>query len=118
MKDLIHRLISQLLIVSVAMLPFTAQSALVGTGEAVAGTQSLAARETVQNFFARSDVQKELQAYGLNAEIATERANALTDDELQRLAGKISTLPAGAFSGWEIAGILALVFIFFWILWK
>jgi hypothetical protein len=44
-------------------------------------------------------VQNQLSALGLSAAGASERVNALTDDEVQQLAGKIDSLPAGADGG-------------------
>jgi len=117
MKAFFCRLISNLLVLSLATVPFAAQAALVSTDQVVASTQAPAARETVSNFVARADVQKQLQVLGLNPDTAKERVNALTDEEAQNLAGKIDSLPAGANTGWTWAAVI-LIAVVIWYVWK
>jgi hypothetical protein len=57
------------------------------------------AREKVRDFVARADVQQQLQQHGLTQQIAKARVDALTDAEVQQIAGKIDTMPAGASAG-------------------
>ena len=115
MRIYFRRFVSYLLVASLAGLPFTAQAGLIGTDEVAAqnGGQSAltsdAARETVRDFIARADVQQQLQQHGLTAQIAKDRVDALTDAEVQQIAGKIDTLPAGASAGGTAT--VALVFL-------
>jgi hypothetical protein len=51
----------------------------------------------------------ELQALGLDAQVAIDRVAAMTDDEVSTLAGKISAVPAGG------DGLIALVLVVFFI---
>jgi len=118
MKAFFYRLISQLLVLSLAAVPFGTQAALVGTDQVVASTQTSTDREKVSNFVARADVQKQLQDFGLNADTAKERVNALTDDEARHLAGKIDTLPAGADNGWAWAAAVIVIAVIIWYVWK
>jgi hypothetical protein len=118
MKAFFCRLISQLLILSLATLPFAANAGMVGTDAVISSAQAQADREKVLDFMARAEVQKQFQALGLNPDTAKERVNALTSEEAQQIAGKIDSLPAGAYSGWEIVGILAVAFVIIWVLWK
>jgi uncharacterized protein DUF6627 len=118
MKAFFCRIISQLLILSLATLPFAANAGMVGTDTVISSAQAQADREKVLDFMARAEVQKQFQALGLNPDTAKERVNALTSEEAQQIAGKIDSLPAGAYSGWEIVGILAVAFVIIWVLWK
>ena len=110
MKLSFLKLISRLLILS--MFGLTLQSAhagLVGTDQLVAAQQTSSDREKVRNFVSRADVGSQLQAMGINANNAQDRVNAMTDEEVQRIAGKIDSMPAGALSGWGVAIIVALL---------
>lgn len=113
MRNYFRRLVSYFLVVSLAGLPFTAQAGLIGTDEVAAQTGGSSAvdsaRETVRDFMARADVQQQLQQHGLTAQIANERVAALTDAEVQQIAGNIDSLPAGASAGG--AATVALVFL-------
>ena len=102
MKAFFCRLISQLLVLSLIVLPFTTQAAMIGTGDVIASAQGQSARDKVRDFMARAEVRQQLQSYGLNPDTAKDRVNALTDEEVQHLAGKIDSLPAGAISGVEV----------------
>ena len=110
MKAFLVRFICRLLAVSLIALPYAAQTqaAMIGVDEALA-TQRQAERGKLQGFLARADVQRELAALGFVPAAAAERANALTDDEVQQLAGRIDSLPAGA----EIstAGLLLVLIV-------
>jgi hypothetical protein len=104
------RMISRLLIVSVFSLGLPLQSAhagIMGTDKVSATTQSQLGREKIRTFLEREDVLKGLKAQGIDAGSAKARVDALTDDEVQKVAGKIEKLPAGG----EILGILFSVFI-------
>lgn len=97
---LLYRLISQLLIVSMILLPFSAQAGMIGTDQAIASAQDLANRDKVRDFASRSDVMKQFEVLGLSATTAQERVNAMTQEEVNRIAGKIDSLPAGATESW------------------
>ena len=77
---------------------------------AIVGTESLleteANRIKVEAFLARKDVQQQLVKQGIDPERALMRINRLTDAEVDLLANKIDTMPAGG----DIVG--AAVFIF------
>lgn len=115
----LSKLVSQLLIVSMVLMPFSANAAMIGTDQVVASATAEANRDKVRDFVSRTDVQKQLEALGLSTANATERVNAMTQEEINRIAGKINTLPAGADSsdGWWIAGII-VVAVIVWYFWK
>ena len=96
MQAFFRRFICRLLVVSTIALPYSAhtQAAMIGTGQAIGSVD--AQRAKVQSFVARADVQSQLAALGVEATALSERVNALTDDEVQQLAGRIDSLPAGA----------------------
>ena len=96
MKAFFKRFICKLVILSSIVLPYSAntQAAMIGTGQAIANVE--AQRAKVKDFVARADAQRKLAALGVGAAAAGERVNALTDDEVQQLAGRIDSLPAGA----------------------
>lgn len=103
------RLVASFLIVATALigLPMRAQAAIVSTDTALQSAESSAQRERVTEFLTRGDVQKELQANGLSADTALQRVQAMTDQEVAQLAGRIDQAPAGG----DILGIVFTIFI-------
>ena len=53
-------------------------------------------RDRVRTFMQREDVERQLKALGLPPELARQRTDALTDEEVLVIAGKLDTLPAGS----------------------
>ncbi len=115
----LSKLISQLLILSMVVLPFSTQAGMIGTDQVAASATAQANRDKVRDFVSRTDVQKQFEALGLTPSNAAERVNAMTQDEINRIAGQIDTLPAGASSssGWWIAGVI-VVAVIIWYYWK
>ena len=121
MKAFSRRFICNLVILNMILMPYAAQTqaALIGTEQAVARVQAQAERDKVRTFAARADVQKQLAGLGLSAAAASERVDALSDEEVQQLAGRIDALPAGADGGVGVATvllILVLVLLLFFML--
>lgn len=111
----LSRLISQLLIITMMALPFSAQAGMVGTDQVVASAQDQANRDKVLEFVTRGEVVKQFEALGLSAATAQDRVGAMTQEEINRLAGKIDTLPAGAEAGLIIAVVvIGLLVWYFW----
>jgi hypothetical protein len=104
-----RRFVSGLLVFSMAALPFTAQAGLIGTDEIAAQSEVQSDRDKVREFVARADVQQQLQEQGVTPQAAKERVDALSDAEVQQIAGKIDTLPAGATSG--TAGVIGVTLL-------
>jgi hypothetical protein len=119
MKSL-SKLISQLLIVSMMLLPFSTQAGMIGTEQVVAGAINQANRDKVRDFVNRTDVVKQFEALGLTAVNAQERTNAMTQEEINRIAGQIDTLPAGASnsSGWWWAAGVIIIGLIIWYAYK
>ena len=85
-------LVSRVLILTLAFLPFQAGADLVGTDRAAAQSQ----REAIAGFIARPEVAAKLEALGVSPREAQARSAALTDAEAALLAQRIDSLPAGA----------------------
>lgn len=84
-----------------------ARAAMVTTDQVVSAEQSKQDRARVHALLAREDVRKTLSARGVSAADVQARVEAMTDQEVQNLAGKLDQLPAGG----DALGVLALIFI-------
>lgn len=65
-------------------------------------------RDLLRGLLGRDDVRAQLEARGVDARAARERVDALTDDEVATLAGRVGTLPAG---GSDVIGVIFAVFV-------
>jgi hypothetical protein len=65
-------------------------------------------RGSLQAMLGRDDVRRSLEALGVDPRAASARVDALTDAEIERLAGQVGTLPAG---GASVLGVLFAVFV-------
>ena len=109
------RITSRLLIASVLSLavPFQSASAkimgtdMVNVSVQSQSTQSQDDRARIRAFLEREDVVQQMQAQGIDANIAKARVDVLTDQEVQKVAGNLDSLPAGG----DILGVLLTVFI-------
>jgi len=97
MKAFLRRFICRFLAVSLVALPYAAQTqaALIGVDEALAA-QRQAERGKLTGFPRARRRAEAARRAGRCPRRGAERANALTDDEVQQLAGRIDSLPAGA----------------------
>ena len=110
------RMLCRLLMVLMVWSPMQfAQAGMIGTDQIVTAA-SQADRSTVLEFLGRADVTSQLQSMGLDAKSATDRVAAMTDAEVQMLAGKINSMPAGADSTGVII-LLLLVGVAVWWIW-
>ena len=111
MNSRFMRITSRLLIASVLGLGLPLQSShagLVGTDKvAVSAPQSQSERERIRSFLDREDVRNELQTQGVDVNTAKARVDALTDEEVRKVAGKMDQMPAGG----DVIGILFTVFV-------
>jgi len=110
MNNRFMRITSRLLIASVLSLTLPMQAAyagMIGVSEVAVSEQSQSQRERIKSFLEREDVVKAMQTEGLDASTAKARVDALTDQEVQQVAGKIDTMPAGG----DILGILFTIFV-------
>ena len=117
MKSAVVRMICRFLVASLAVLSFgTAHAGMIGVDQ-LAGSTGHSDRAAVLNTIARSEVATQLQARGIDPQLAASRIASMTDPEVQSLKGQIDALPAGASSdgGWIAAVIIvAIVVWYFW----
>lgn len=100
----------RVLVVSLLALSFqTAGAGMIGTDQAAAGTGAAAQRSMVMSVLDRAETAAQLQAQGIDPALARERVAAMTDQEVQQLAGDMQTAPAGA--GLNAGGWLAVIII-------
>ncbi len=110
MNNRFVRMTSRLLIACMLSLSLPMQAAyagMIGVDQIAQAEQLQSQRDRIKSFLDREDVVKAMQAQGLEAGTAQSRVDALTDQEVQQVAGKIDTLPAGG----DILGILFTIFI-------
>jgi hypothetical protein len=101
--------LSRVLIALMIWMPYQiATAGMIGTDQVVAST-SQADRTTVTNFLNRSDVATKLQSLGIDPSSAKDRVAAMTDQEVQSLAGRINALPAGG--DISTAGVLLILIL-------
>lgn len=113
MNRLFARAVSASLIAATVSLSFpgVAAARLIGTEEAVAAAAGVAVdRNALRALFDRADVQRQLEALGVDPGRARDRVDAMTDGEIERLAGQVGTLPAGG-DGGSILGVAFAVFL-------
>ena len=113
MKSVFFRQVSRILIVSTLgmCLPMSpAQAKMVSTGEVASPTQARTTeqqREHIRAMLARQDVQASLLKQGVDPAAVISRVDALTDDEVSQVSGKLDQVPAGG----DIIGALVTIFI-------
>ena len=86
------------------------QAAMVGTDTILQAVDVDAARERVLQFIQREDVVNRFEMWGVAADEAQVRIDAMTDEEVAQLAEQIDQLPAG---GDVLGFILAVALISF-----
>jgi cobalamin biosynthesis Mg chelatase CobN len=91
-----------------------AQAGMIGTDQ-VASTASQADRNTVLQFLDRAEVASQLQAMGVDARSVKDRVAAMSDLEVQQIAGKIQSMPAGADSTGVILLLLVVAAVVWWV---
>lgn len=97
-------------VLAVAMLTLsfqTAQAGLIGADQAAAASGAAQQRSLVLSVLDRAETTAQLQAQGIDPAMARERVAAMTDQEVQQLAGDIQAAPAGAGHGWIAVIVIA-----------
>jgi hypothetical protein len=105
----IARRVSTLLVVTFTCLGLQAQAyaGMVGTGTVLGQEQAASERAQVLAALERQDVQQGLINLGVDPQAAYERVLALSDAELQQMAGKLDQLPAGG----DALGVVVFIFV-------
>lgn len=100
MRTTMKKMTCRALVVSLLALSFqTANAGMIGADQAAAGTAS-ADRGMVLTVLGRAETTAQLQAQGIDPELARARVSAMTDQEVQALAQDMQTAPAGAGVSW------------------
>ena len=106
------RAVCAILVASTASLSMPASNARAGTvgTEEVMRAEAGARldRDVLRGLLERDDVRAQLEARGVDARAARARVDALTDDEVAVLAGRVGALPAG---GADVLGVIFAVFL-------
>ena len=112
------KIISRLLIALMIWMPYQiATAGMIGTDQVVASTSQMD-RTTVLNFLSRSDVANKLQSLGIDPATAKDRVGAMTDQEVQSLAGRINSMPAGGTSTGAAILIIVIIAAAVWWFWQ
>jgi hypothetical protein len=105
------QLLCRFLAVVLMLLPYeTGQAGMIGTDLAAQPASVQADRNALSSFLSRAQTVSELQALGLDPQVAQDRVAAMTEAEVSSLAGKMNALPAG---GEGLILILLLVLIIY-----
>lgn len=110
MKKSVMSFSSRVLMVSMLSMSLwmpSAQAGMVSSEQVIASQAAQQDRERVRALFERQDVREQLQARGVDADAARARVDALTDEEVASINGKLDSLPAGG----DIVGAVVFVFI-------
>jgi hypothetical protein len=89
-----------------------AQAGMIGTDQ-VASAGSQADRNTVLEFLGRAEVASQLQSLGVDAATVKDRVAVMSDQEVQSLAGKIHSMPAGG----DTLGVVLLLLVVAAVVW-
>jgi len=105
MKHSTMSAICRILLVTLTLLSFqSARAGMITTPQAAD-----AQRSAVMGVIDRADVSSQLQAMGLEPQVAKDRVAALSDEEVRALSGKLDSLPAGGMSNWWIGAIVVAI---------
>lgn len=90
-----------------------ANAEIVTTDQVASQAQVQQERDQLKGFLDRPEVVKQLQGMGIAQEDAVARVDAMTDEEVQTIASRLSALPAGGdFTNFQLILIVVLVAIF------
>lgn len=89
------------------VVPSSAFAAMVETDKAVDHALVDQGRAKIMAVVNREEVRTQLLSHGVTADQAKARVNALSDDEVLQVSGKMDQLPAGG----DVLGLLFTVFI-------
>ena len=105
----VRQFISSVLIICTlgAGMPLPATAGMVATDQVAASGE----RDRVKSFLGRTEMREQLQALGLSPQAARDRVDALSDEEVASLAGRLDQLPAGSADPLGVALVVFLVLL-------
>lgn len=110
MKIRAIRTIIRLLIASMVSLGLTMQPVFAGmveTEKLAVSVPSHSDRERIRLLLDREDLRRALNLHGVDADAADARIDALSDEDVRKIAGRLDKLPAGG----DVVGVLVFVFL-------
>ena len=110
MNKYLMRFSSYVMIVTMSSMSIwmpSAQAAMVSSEQMIASQTVQQDRERLHALFERTDVREQLLARGVDANAAKARVDALTDNEVADIAGKLDSLPAGG----DFIEVLLFIFV-------
>ncbi|MCW3478571.1 PA2779 family protein [Neisseriaceae bacterium JH1-16] len=111
-NSLIHGTGVVALAACLALQPIQASAEIVSTQDAASSQKIQVDRDKIRTFLDRATVKDKLQAMGVQATVAKDRVDALSDSEVELLAQRIDALPAGGYlSNTDIIIILLVVIL-------
>lgn len=87
------------------------QAALVGTSQILDQGYQEVDRDRLRAFLDRVEVRAQLEALGVDRDIARARIDSLTNEEVAQIVDRLEQLPAGGSAVGAIVGAAALVFL-------
>ena len=116
MTSTMKKVTCRALVVSLLALSFqTANAGMIGADQAAAAGAAQSDRSVVMSVLSRAETAAQLQAAGVDPQLARERVARMTDQEVHALAQDMQTAPAGAMTsgGWiALVVIVAAVWYF------
>jgi hypothetical protein len=112
MNDHLQRSLLRVLgagVASIALFSGSVHAELVTTDQIVGEEQAQLDRERVKALIGRAEVAQELQVFGVPPAEAQARVDAMTNEEIRSIAGKLDALPAGGVLGHTELIIILLV---------
>lgn len=110
--------ICRLLVAMMIWMPYQIATAGMIGSDQVTATSPQVDRTTVLNFLSRSDVASKLHTMGLDPSTAKDRVAAMSDQEVQSLAGQINAMPAGAMSTGAAVLLIIIIAAAVWWFWQ
>ena len=97
--------------VSLTLVGTQAQAALVGTSQILDQGYQEVDRDRLRAFLDRAEVRTQLEALGVDRDIARARIDSLTNEEVADIVDRLDQLPAGGDGFGTLVGAALLVFI-------
>jgi hypothetical protein len=97
--------------VSLTIVGTQAQAALVGTSQILDQGDQEVDRDRLRAFLDRAEVCDQLEALGVDRDIARARIDSLTNEEVAEIVDRLDQLPAGGDGLAALVGVALLVFI-------
>lgn len=99
------------LMLAIVMPAGVARAALVGTDQIITRADIEADRARIAAFIARDDVRQEIERMGVSPIEASARVDGLSDSEVQTIAARMDSMPAGQGAFEAILGAVVLIFL-------